>query len=129
MKHKRDLPTVVYTVLRKFSFIGFFGFIAAILLSCNGRHNHPISPDEASFGAIEWPTDSNSEEPSDSTATSETRPADTHDPTTATSASTSTQPVGSETDNMRGFDPASEDDMDDNGISRYMENNDEEGWD
>ena len=30
-------------------------------------------------------------------------------------------------DNMRGFDPASEDDMDDNGMSRYMENNDEEG--
>ena len=34
-----------------------------------------------------------------------------------------------EIDNMRGFDPASEDDMDDNGMSRYMENNDEEGWD
>ena len=32
-------------------------------------------------------------------------------------------------DNMRGFDPASEDDIDDNGMSRYMENNDEEGWD
>ena len=32
-------------------------------------------------------------------------------------------------DNMRGFDPASEDDMDDNGMSRYMENNDKEGWD
>ena len=31
-------------------------------------------------------------------------------------------------DNMRGFDPVSEDDMDDNGMSRYMENNDEEGW-
>ena len=31
-------------------------------------------------------------------------------------------------DNMRGFDPASEEDMDDNGMSRYMENNDEEGW-
>ncbi len=31
-------------------------------------------------------------------------------------------------DNMRGFDPASEDDMPDNGMSRYMENNDEEGW-
>ena len=31
-------------------------------------------------------------------------------------------------DNMRGFDPASEDDMEDNGMSRYMENNDEEGW-
>jgi hypothetical protein len=36
-------------------------------------------------------------------------------------------PKGS--DNMRGFDPVSEDDMDDNGMSRYMENNDEEGWD
>ena len=31
--------------------------------------------------------------------------------------------------NMRGFDPASEDDMEDNGMSRYMENNDDEGWD
>ena len=31
-------------------------------------------------------------------------------------------------DNMRGFDPASEDDLDDNGMRRYMENNDEEGW-
>lgn len=26
-------------------------------------------------------------------------------------------------------DPASEDDMDDNGMSRYMENNDDSGWD
>ena len=34
-----------------------------------------------------------------------------------------------EPDNMRGFDPASEDDMEDNGMSRYIENNDEEGWD
>ena len=34
-----------------------------------------------------------------------------------------------EPDNMRVFDPASEDDMDDNGMSRYMDNNDEEGWD
>ena len=34
-----------------------------------------------------------------------------------------------EYDNMRGFDPASEDDMEDNGMARYMENNDEEGWD
>lgn len=33
-----------------------------------------------------------------------------------------------ESDNMRGFDPASEDDGDDNGMSRYMENDDEEGW-
>ena len=32
-------------------------------------------------------------------------------------------------DNMRGFDPASEDDTHDNGMSRFMENNDDEGWD
>ena len=31
-------------------------------------------------------------------------------------------------DNMRGWDPASEDDMPDNGISRYSENNDKKGW-
>jgi len=31
-------------------------------------------------------------------------------------------------DNMRGFDPASEDDMEDNGLSRYLNNNDEVGW-
>ena len=34
----------------------------------------------------------------------------------------------SSSDNMRGFDPASEDDMEDNGMRRYMENNDDEGW-
>ena len=39
------------------------------------------------------------------------------------------QQKSSNYDNMRGFDPASEDDMDDNGMSRYMENDDEEGWD
>lgn len=37
--------------------------------------------------------------------------------------------VCSQDDNMRGFDPASEDDMDDNGMSRYLENNDKKGWD
>ena len=40
----------------------------------------------------------------------------------------STHPSSHHTDNMCGFDPASEDDMDDNGMSRYMENDDEEGW-
>ena len=32
-------------------------------------------------------------------------------------------------DNMRGWDPASEDDADENGMDRYMENDDERGWD
>ena len=35
----------------------------------------------------------------------------------------------SRSDNMRGWDPASEDDLEENGMDRYMENNDEEGWD
>ena len=30
---------------------------------------------------------------------------------------------------MRSFDPASEEDSEDNGMSRYMENYDDEGWD
>ena len=31
-------------------------------------------------------------------------------------------------DNMRGWDPASEDDLDDNGMDRYSNANDDEGW-
>lgn len=34
-----------------------------------------------------------------------------------------------EDDGMRGFDPSMEDDMDDNGMSRYMESYDDEAWD
>ena len=49
-------------------------------------------------------------------------------PMSASSSSVSSEVHGS-SDNMRGFDPASEDDMDDNGMRRFMENNDEEGWD
>ena len=48
---------------------------------------------------------------------------------TPTASASSRSHESSNYDNMRGFDPASEDDMDDNGMSRYMENNDEEGWD
>ena len=45
------------------------------------------------------------------------------------SSTSSNMHSNQQSDNMRGFDPASEDDMDDNGMSRYMENDDEEGWD
>ena len=48
---------------------------------------------------------------------------------TSTSSSSLHSHKSSSCDNMRGFDPASEDEMDDNGMSRYMENNDDEGWD
>ena len=49
-------------------------------------------------------------------------------PVKSSSTASSHSHKSSEYDNMRGFDPASEDDMEDNGMSRYMENNDEEGW-
>ena len=48
-------------------------------------------------------------------------------PPSVTSSSGSSK-VHSSSDDMRGFDPASEDDMEDNGMRRFMENNDEEGW-
>ena len=47
----------------------------------------------------------------------------------SSSSSSSRSSKSTKYDNMRGFDPSLEDDMDDNGMSRYMENNDEEGWD
>ena len=50
-------------------------------------------------------------------------------PVKSSSSASSRSHKLSKYDNMRGFDPASEDDMDDNGMSRYMDNNDEEGWD
>lgn len=53
---------------------------------------------------------------------------ETDEPKPAKSTSSSRNTY-KEPDNMRGFDPASEDDMDDNGMTRYMEANDDEGWD
>lgn len=50
-------------------------------------------------------------------------------PSTPASSSRRRSSSSSNYDNMRGFDPASEDDMDDNGSCRYMDNYDEEGWD
>ena len=50
-------------------------------------------------------------------------------PPSQTSRPSSSSTYESTSDNMRGFDPASEDDADDNGMSRYMENDDDEGWD
>ena len=50
-------------------------------------------------------------------------------PVSSSSSSSSRSSRSGSYDNMRGFDPASENDMDDNGISRYMDNYDDEGWD
>ena len=50
-------------------------------------------------------------------------------PVSSSSPSSSRSSRSGSYDNMRGFDPASENDMDDNGMSRYMDNYDDEGWD
>ena len=50
-------------------------------------------------------------------------------PVKSSSSTSSHYHKSSKYDNMRGFDPASEDDTEDNGMRWYMENNDEEGWD
>ena len=65
---------------------------------------------------------------SDSTSSVQEEAPKTAAPVSSSSSSSHSQ-KSSSYDNMRGFDPASEDDMDDNGMSRYMENDDEEGWD
>ena len=51
------------------------------------------------------------------------------EPTKVSSSSNRSYHSDKELDNMRGFDPASEDDMDDNGMQRYFDANDEEAWD
>ncbi|MBR1400404.1 MAG: hypothetical protein IJ562_02290 [Prevotella sp.] len=50
-------------------------------------------------------------------------------PISSSSASAIRSHKSSSNDNMRSFDPASEEDSEDNGMSRYMENYDDEGWD
>ena len=50
-------------------------------------------------------------------------------PTESNSSSGRSRHEDEELDNMRGFDPASEDDMDDNGMQRYFDSNDDEAWD
>ena len=50
-------------------------------------------------------------------------------PTESYSSSGRSRHEDKELDNMRGFDPASEDDMDDNGMQRYFDANDDEAWD
>lgn len=50
-------------------------------------------------------------------------------PTESYSSSGRSRHEDKELDNMRGFEPASEDDMDDNGMQRYFDANDDEAWD
>ena len=99
--------------------------LSLLLLSCQNKSRQEYSPTL---------TETQSEESyqlPDTAVTEEVKQQqeEVNVPSTSTASSSSHSHESSSYDNMRGFDPASEDDMEDNGMSRYMENNDEEGWD
>ena len=104
-----------------------FGILAVVLLllSCQNQSKQKYSPT-----LVETQSEESYQQP-DTAVIEEVK--DQQEKVKAsiapTSSSSSRSHESSNYDNMRGFDPASEDDMDDNGMSRYMENNDEEGWD
>ena len=109
--------------------LGLIFTAVVILLSCDNKAKSdlPLSDLEEGWG------EHYQKELEDSLAREKTlnnEPAkDTVANPTSVIYSSGPSKVHSSSDNMRGFDPASEDDMDDNGMRRYMENNDEEGWD
>ena len=99
--------------------------LALFLLSCGNksRDKEPVIDEEELF--VE-------QAESDTVATAvqnEKVKSKNEKPSVSASSSYSPRLHESNDNNMRGFDPASEDDMDDNGMSRFMENDDEEGWD
>lgn len=99
--------------------------LSLLLLSCQNksRKDYSNTPEEThSEESYQQPDTAVTEEEKD-------KQEDVKAPSTSTASSSSHSHESSTYDNMRGFDPASEDDMEDNGMSRYMENNDEEGWD
>ena len=106
----------------------FLGLVAVLLVSCSSRNARPVTTHEEENPAQTLPEgvgDTVDASPAIEETTVKSPPsAPANSTPTSTEKKTMTEP-----DNMRGFDPASEDDMDDNGMSRYMENDDEEGWD
>lgn len=108
-------------------------FLSAMLLSCGGKSHQtePILYDNPSAIEQSVPDTTTIRLKKETPKAKEKSSAPTRSSSSSTSSSstTSRSHQSSSSDNMRGFDPASEDDMDDNGMSRYMDNNDEEGWD
>ena len=99
--------------------------LALLLLSCQNKSKQEYSP------TLKEAQSEESYQQPDTAVTEEVKEQqeEVKVQSTPTSFSSSRSHESSSYVNMRGFDPASEDDMEDNGMSRYMENNDEEGWD
>ena len=122
------IVSVVYVILQ-----------SAILACCNGCNQSPApsyheapmkeAPKEVVVDTVNEVKQAD-EEKKDAPVSPASSSVSTSRSTSSSYGSTSSYRYKEkEPDNMRGFDPASEDDMDDNGMSRYMENNDDEGWD
>ena len=109
--------------MKKLSLFVFIILQSALLVNCKGCNEAPQQT-YTEENISEWPqkmeVDTIVEAKQEIEEKKESAPS---------SRSTRSSSKSYHNDNMRGFDPASEDDMDDNGMSRYMENNDEEGWD
>ena len=122
--------TVMYRTMKK----GFIILAAVVLLlSCGGK----TQTAEQDSVDQQWTERRIESATADSTeirsyeSTSSQRDMSSPAPSSSSSYSSRSYDAEEEEeeDGMRHFDPASEDDMDDNGMSRFMENNDEEGWD
>ena len=103
------------------------GLGIAILTSCNGKGGHSPMADGKEYPVSLTQKDEGMADSSE--VIKEIQSENNYSAPAAIAPNRSEKMTTTEPDNMRSFDPASEDDMDDNGLSRYMENNDEEGWD
>ena len=117
------MPQIIREMNRCFIILG----VAMVVLSCgNGKEGKVNEPYDGGNGiGIDTARVNEIVRYEDSLRAAES----VNDDSKSVGPSTSAKQEYKEPDNMRGFDPASEDDMDDNGMSRYMENDDEEGWD
>lgn len=109
--------------------LSFILFLVLVLSSCGNKVTKQDDYDWTNIDSLSKLKDSieRAEEPKIDKVIKEQKKKDVRPSSYGSSSSRSNHRVNQ--DNMRGFDPASEDDMEDNGMSRYMENNDEEGWD
>ncbi len=102
-------------------------------LACGNREKHTLPIDDDHLFVIERSaSDTATMQSKEDTTKAEEKPSapvKSSSSSSSSSSSVSSAHHSGNDDNMRGFDPASEDDMEDNGMSRYMENNDDEGWD
>ena len=112
--------------MNKIVSVAFVFLLSAFLVCCNGKGEKNNEPYDGGHGiGIDTATIHQIDMMEDSVPVTK-EVMDSHTPPPPPPHEKGRPPH--EPDNMRGFDPASEDDMDDNGMSRYMENNDEEGW-